>query len=191
MVAQPWGVGTSGLPTLQAVAPASAREVYVSGLQYSMSYRLSLSSCTASGLCSLVPEVIVAYTADWAPPVGLQATAVSFSRIQVGWVGREPSCDIAGNCWPSTLPYSVRWMGLGGPWHTLSASGGYVCTWGGWTCPGWSMQVSGLTADLTGLAPNSPYWIEISECAPGTTQCGRWSDPLKVTTLPLPAFSLR
>jgi hypothetical protein len=188
LVATP--VGVSGLPTQQAVAPAYALEVYVRGLQYSTTYRLTLSSCDASGLCSLVPAVQTVATSDWAPPAGFRATSVTMSKIQVAWDAPDPACDIAGNCWPGTLPYSVRWTGLGGGWHTLSASGGYVCPWGA-PCPGYTLQIIGLTSQISGLAPDAPFWIEVSECATtgSVTQCGRWSDPLKVMTLAIPVFA--
>jgi hypothetical protein len=189
LVATPWGTGVSGLPTQQAVAPASALEIYVSGLQYSTAYQLALSSCTSSGLCSLIPDVLIANTADWPPPTGLRTTLVTMSKIQVAWDGPDPSCDWVGNCQAGSLPYSVRWMGLGGAWHTLTASGGYICPFGFSPCPGWSLQSVGFTTQLSGLAPDAPYWIEVSECIPGMTQCGRWSDPLKVRTLPIPVVS--
>jgi hypothetical protein len=190
LVATPWGPGVSGLATQQAVAPAYLLEVYVRGLQYSTTYRLTLSSCDASGLCSLVPDVLIAVTADWAPPSGLRATSVTMSKIQVAWDAPDPSCDIAGNCWAGSLPYSVRWTGLGGGWHTLSASGGYICPWGA-PCPGYALQTTGLTTQISGLAPDAPFWIEVSECATtgSVIQCGRWSDPLKVVTLPIPVFA--
>ena len=128
---------------------------------------------------------MIANTADWAPPTGLRTTLVSFSKIQVAWDGPDAACDWAGNCWPGTLPYSVRWTGLGGSWHTLSASGGWSCLLIV-PCSGYALQSVGLAAQLSGLAPDALFWIEVSECAPGAAQCGRWSDPLKVSTLPLP-----
>src|SRR5258707_14020567 len=157
-------VGVSGLPTQQAVAPAYALEVYVRGLQYSTTYRLALSSCDASGLCSLVPAGPTAATSDWAPPAGFRATSGTMSKIQGGWDAPDPACDIAGNCWPGTLPYSVRWTGLGGGWHTLSASGGYVCPWAA-PCPGYTMQIIRLTSQISSLATDAPFCIEVSECA--------------------------
>jgi hypothetical protein len=77
-------------------------------------------------------------------------------------------------------------MGFGGTWHTLSASGGFMCTLGFAQCPNWALQSVGLTVAISGLAPDALYWIEVSECAPGMTQCGRWSDALKVTTPAIP-----
>ena len=71
------------------------------------------------------------------------------SKIQVAWDAPDPSCDIAGNCWAGSLPYSVRWTGLGGGWHTLSASGGYICPWGA-PCPGYALQTTGLTTQIGG-----------------------------------------
>src|SRR5258708_17065273 len=93
LVATP--VGVSGLLTQQAVAPAYALEVYVRGLQYSTTYRLTLSSCDASGLCSLVPAVQTVATSDWAPPTGFPATSPTISQLPISFDAPDPPSDTA------------------------------------------------------------------------------------------------